>query len=222
MLRARSGSVLRDIDLAVKARSPTNIVHPSLDLKSWMRRTPSCDEARPAKCPCCQAPSRPLGKALGLWGHGLRYRQQRGPMQPGAVPQILTVPLRRYWCRHCHAVLQVVPRGVLPHKHFAAAALVLALFLFGLQGLPAAQVRQQISPWTQLGLSAQGGWHTIKRWLLAQRQGRLFPQVRAVPKDFTLRQVAQRVATTALSFAPPGTWGLSPPERAFYGGAQMA
>jgi len=103
-------------------------------------------------------------------------------MQPGAVPQTLTVPLRRYWCRYCHAVLQVVPRGVLPHKHFAAAALVLALFLFGLQGLPVAQVRQQI----------------------------------------TLRQVAQRVATTAMSFAPPGTWGLSPPERAFYGGAQMA
>ena len=74
----------------------------------------------------------------------------------------------------------------------------------------------------QLGPSAQGGWHTLKRWLLALRQGRLFPQVRAVPRDFTLRQVAQRVATTAQSFAPPGTWELSPPERAFYGGAQMA
>ncbi len=106
MRRARSGSVLRDIDLAaVKARSATNIVLPWLDLNSWMQRTPSCscDEARSAKCPCCQAPSSPQGKALGLWGHWLRYRQQRGPMQPGTVPQIVTVPLRRYWCRHCHA-----------------------------------------------------------------------------------------------------------------------
>ena len=187
-----------------------------------MQRTPSSDEARPAKCPCCQAPSRPLGKPLGLWGHGLRHRQQRGPLQPGAPQQIVTVPLRRYVCRHCHAVLQVVPRGVLPHKHFAAAAIVLALCLFGLQGLSAEKVRQQISPWATLGPSAQGGWHTLQRWIVAQQKGRLFPQVRATPADFTGRQVAQRVATTALAFAPPGTWGLSPLQRAFFGGAQMA
>lgn len=157
-----------------------------------------------------------------MWGHGLRSRQQRGPLLPGGRAQVVAVLLRRYLCRGCGAVLQVGPRGVLAHKHFSASAIVLALWLFGMQGLSAAQVRQRVSPWAVVGVSAQDSWRTLKRWLRAQQRGQLFLRVRPAPAHFTGRQVAQRVATTAMSLAPPGTWSLGPQERAFWGGAQMA
>lgn len=157
-----------------------------------------------------------------MWGHGLRSRQQRGPLLPGGRAQVVQVLLRRYLCRGCGAVLQVAPRGVLAHKHFSASAIVLALWLFGMQGLSAAQVRQRMSPWAVVGVSAQDSWRTLKRWLRAQQRGQLFLRVRPAPAHFTGRQVAQRVATTAMSLAPPGTWSLGPQERAFWGGAHMA
>ena len=141
---------------------------------------------------------------------------------PGREPQTVQVALRRYWCRSCGAVVQVGPRGVLRHKHFSAAAIVLALWHFGFQGQSTAQVRQRISPWSPTQERVTSSWAALKRWLEAQWQGRLFRAVRKAPAEFSGPQRAQRVAMAAMSLAPPQCWGLGPPERAFFGGAHLA
>ncbi len=178
-------------------------------------------EARPGRCPQCQAASRPLGQALGLWGHGLRMRQQRGPLGPGEEPKTVQVALRRYRCRHCKAVVQVGPRGVLRHKHFSAAAIVLAMWCVGFAAMSTAQVRQRISPWTPTQERRTSSWAAVNRWLLDQRQGRLFRTVRPAPVVFSRPLQAQRVAMAAMSLAPPACWGLGLPQRAFFGGAHL-
>ena len=202
-------------------QSQTTIVHSGLDLNAWLKRTPTVQEARPGQCPRCQRASRPLGLRLGLWGHGLRLRQQRGPLCPGGRPLTVQVALRRYRCRPCGAVVQVGPRGVLRHKHFSAAAIVLALWLLGCQGASTPQARSRVSPWSPTAERRSCSWAAPKRWLGAQQQGRLFRSVRPAPTEFSAAQRAQRVAQTAMSLAPPCCWELGPPQRAFYGGAQL-
>lgn len=186
---------------------------------------PSVDEARPGQCPVCAAASRPLGGKLNLWGHGLRERQLRGPQEPLGSPQTVVLLLRRYQCQRCSAILTVMPQGVVPGRYYAAPAIALALVLFALRKLPAAQVRKHTSPWRVVGDAAQDGWSTLVRWCRAAKKGALFalsfPDVRPCPADFTLRQVAERVALALCALAPPGPSGLSPEHRAFVGGGLM-
>lgn len=182
---------------------------------------PSVDEARPGQCPVCEAASRPVGGKLNLWGHGLRERQLRGPQEPTGPAQLVALWTRRYQCQRCKALVQVVPQGVLPRRYYAAPAIALALVLFALRGLPAAQVRARISPFGVVGATAAAGWTTLVRWCRALRNGRLFPQVRPAPADFTLRQVAERCAAAIGSLTPPGTEALGPESRAFFGGGLM-
>ncbi len=163
-----------------------------------------------------------MGQPLLLWGHGLRMRQQRGPLVPGEAPKTVQVALRRYLCRPCGAVVAVGPRGVLRHKHFSAAAIVLALWYLGFKGLPTPQVRQRISPWSPTQERLTSSWAAPKRWLFCQQQGRLFRTVRKAPAEFSEQERAQRVAMAAMSRAPPQCWALGPPERAFFGGAHLA
>src|SRR5690348_13799716 len=113
-------------------QSPPTIIQSTLPIKSWIERTPSVDEARPPQCPFCEAVSRPVGEPLGLHGHGLRERQLRGPLGPEQEPQMCVVRVRRYLCRRCGATLTVVPQGVLPRRLFSAAAIGLALCLWGI------------------------------------------------------------------------------------------
>src|ERR1017187_6389959 len=47
-------------------------------------------------CPCCGRAGNPTGKQLGIIGHGLRERQQRGPLVASGAPQMVTVQVRRY------------------------------------------------------------------------------------------------------------------------------
>ena len=182
---------------------------------------PSVDEARPGQCPVCGAASRPVGGKLNLWGHGLRERQLRGPQEPTGPAQLVLLWTRRYQCQCCTAIVQVVPQGVLPRRYYAAPAIALALVLFALRGLPAAQVRSRISPFGVVGATAAAGWTTLVRWCRALRNGTLFPHVRPCPADFTLRQVAQRCAAAIGSLAPPGIEALGPESRAFIGGGLM-
>lgn len=208
--------------MTVKDRSPIRIVHSHLDLKTWLARTPTADEARPGQCPACQAPGRPLGERLGLWGHGLRQRQQRGPLEPEGPSQTVVLSARRYLCTRCRALVLVVPRGVMPRRHYAAAAIALALFLYGFLGLPLPEVRRRVSPWRVVGAAAATGWATLVRWVGAARRGALFCCVRPCPKDFSLRQVAQRAAATLCAFALPGEAAAGTETAAFYGGMRMA
>lgn len=184
-------------------------------------RRPTVDEARPGQCPVCAAASRPLGGPLGLWGHGLRERQLRGPLDPTGPPQTVQIQLRRYLCRSCHAVVLVMPQGVVPRRYYTAPALALALALFALCRLPAKEVRKRVNPWQVVGATAADGWSTLVRWCKALQKGELFDFIRPCPADFTLRQVAERAAATFLSLAPPGTQGLGPEVRAFFGGGLM-
>lgn len=166
-----------------------------------------------------------MGGPLGLWGHGLRERQLRGPQEPLGSPQTVVLRVRRYQCQRCMAIVTVIPQGVVPRRYYAAPTIALALVLFSLRRLPTAEVRHHVCPWRVVGDAAQDGWSTLRRWCRAAHKGALFvpgfPDVRSCPTDFTLRQVAERVAAALISLAPPGTSEHSPEFRAFFGGGLM-
>jgi hypothetical protein len=197
-------------------RSDIRFVQAALDVKSWLARPPRVDEVRPGRCPACDAPSRPIGGLLGLHGHGLRERHQWGPAEFGGAPALLGILLRRYMCQSCGAVVVVGPRGVVRRRLYSAGAIALALALYGIAGLAPAEVRRQVSPLGIVGPTAAAGWASMRRWSRAVRARTLFPAVRALPADATLRQVAGRAATTLAAYAP-GSAGLSIESAAFLG-----
>jgi len=186
-----------------------------------MKQTPNTDEVRPGRCPCCGEPSRPAGKALGLRGHGLRERQQLGPLEPDDKPAEIVVAGRRYRCRGCGAVIVVVPRGMLPRRRYSASAIGWALALFGLRQRPMAEVRRRTSPWRIVGAAAAAGWAALSRWVDAIRERRLFARVRAAPTEWTKRQVAERAAGSLAAHAPTGR-GRAIEAQAFFGAALTA
>jgi hypothetical protein len=200
-----------------KARSNTTIVRSAIDVKRWMERTPSVDEARPGQCPKCAAASRPVGRGLQIWGHGLRDRQQRGPLEPLGDPVEITIRVRRYVCRLCTAVIVVVPLGVIAGRLFCAAAIGLAVALFGVAKLPMGEVRRRVSPWQHVGTSAEGSWLSLRRWVHAIRARRLFASVRPAPSRFTAREIAARAAQTLAALAPPSLAAVAIEHRVFAG-----
>ena len=124
--------------------------------------------------------------------------------------------VRRYQCQPCGAVVVVVPRGLVWRRLYSAGGIALALALWGVAGLSPAEVRGHVSPLRIVGATAAAGWASLRRWARAVRAGRLFPVVRALPTDATLRQVAARAATTLAAYAP-GAGGLSIESAAFIG-----
>jgi hypothetical protein len=97
----------------------------------------------------------------------------------------------------------VVPRGVVYRHVFSANAIGLALALWAVRLLTAAEVRARVSPWATVGFRAVAGWASLRRWV--RRAARLWPAVRQWPQDWTLRQAAERVVSTLSAFAPgPG------------------
>jgi len=185
-----------------------------------MERPPTVDEVRPGRCPACEAPSRPVGGLLGLHGHGLRERHQWGPAMLGAAAAINAILARRYQCQPCGAVVLVVPRGILRRRLYSAGAIALALALWGVAGLAPPEVRRRVSPFAIVGATAAAGWASLRRWAGAVRARRLFPVVRALPAEASLRQVAARVATTLAAYVP-GTGGLPIDSAAFLGAAHV-
>lgn len=131
---------------------------------------------------------------------------------------MLVVQVRRYRCRRCRAVCTVVPRGVVRRRHFSAGAIGCALFLYGHERLSARTVRDRIGGF---GSQDAGGWVTLRRWVAAVGQGRLF-SVRSSPVDFTGRQTAERAAMTLASFAPPAARATSLGEQVFMGAEILA
>jgi hypothetical protein len=202
-----------------RGRSTQTIVHSAIDSKSWLARIPSVEEVRPGQCPRCAAASRPVGQGLQIWGHGLRDRQSRGPLEPLGDPVEVTLRVRRYVCRPCRAMIVVVPLGVIAGRLFAAMAIGLALTLFGVEGLPLAKVRQRVSPWQRVGATAHVSWLAVRRWVRAIREGRLFASVRCSPAHHTARQVAERAAMTLAALAPPSLAAAEVAERVFAGAA---
>jgi len=129
---------------------------------------------------------------------------------------------RRYRCQRCGAILQVVPRGVLRNRLYSAAAVALALALWGVEGLAPAEVRRRASPWRRVGATAAESWASLRRWARAVRAAALFARVRAAPADARLREVAARVATTLAAFAPSSADALPLASRAMLGAAHVS
>jgi Domain of unknown function (DUF6431)/zinc-finger of transposase IS204/IS1001/IS1096/IS1165 len=178
---------------------------------------PSVEEARPACCPRCEAASRPIDGPLGLHGHGMRARQVRGPLEADGEPTTLELDVRRYRCRTCGAVSTVLPRGLVPRRHFSSAAIGQALLRYGRLQQSRREVRRHTSPWRIVGDAAQAGWATLGRWIGALAGRGLFGQVRAAPAAFTARQRAERAALTLAALAPAGLGYRSLMEQVFAG-----
>jgi hypothetical protein len=182
-----------------------------VDVNSWAVDLPDVAAVRPSLCPECGAAGRPLGRKLGIVGHGVRDRQVRGPAAPGVRASMRLVRARRYRCRGCSAVLVVVPRGVLARRHFAAGAIALALLRYS-QGARVADIRRELG-----GQGDTAAWPTMRRWARAAASVRLWKCVRASPPDWGLRRRAERAAMTLLAHAPATASTMSVDARVFIG-----
>ena len=111
----------------VKKRGMQKVIRSQFDVKNWVDRAPSVDEARPSHCLGCGRGSRPPGGRLGLHGHGRRMRQVLGPPTPAALPALRLFSVRRYLCTRCDASMTVVPSEVLTKRLYSAATIAMLL-----------------------------------------------------------------------------------------------
>lgn len=207
--------------MQIRRRSGQGIVHSEVDVKKWAERLPSVQAVRPRCCSGCGAASCPYGQPMVLVGHGTRERQVRGPLWPGMKPGVLVLRVRRYRCRKCAAITTVLPRGLVARRYYSGGAIALALLLLGVRGQSMQQVRRAVCAW-QVSFEAPGQWNTVSQWLQAICEKRLYAQVRPWPPAFGLRQRAERVATTLLSYAPASLGPLGPEEQVFVGAGLAA
>ncbi len=84
-------------------------------------------------------------------------------------------------------------------RHFGAAAIALALFRFG-AGDRLVDIRREVG-----GHGETAAWPTLRRWVRAGRQSRLWSCVRGSPPDWDPRQAAERIAMTLVAYAPAAT-----------------
>jgi len=183
-----------------------------------MNRLPSVEEARPAQCPCCGVPSRPVGQRLNVQGHGERKgRQMRGPPEVGAKPVQVLLTLRRYLCRCCKATMTVGPMGLLTRRLFGAAAVGLALCLWGLHKESTTRVYEQVNPWQRP--QEMQGWRQLGRWALGIQQGELFRGLCPGSLPLSLRAVAERAAAALGARCSPQLWGQRISQQVFAGAA---
>lgn len=131
------------------------------------------------------------------------------------------VQLRRYRCRRCQAVITVGPLGLMRGWLFTAPAIAWAMALYGLARVAAAEVRQRVSPWSIVGATSAGTWASLKRWIRAVREGRLFAAVRRCPANWSPRQVAARVAAAIAAMALPADGDQYLDHHAWHGAAQL-
>jgi hypothetical protein len=209
------GTIMRDHG------AQRSIIRSELDVKGWLEASPSVDAVRPGRCPRCGGAGSPPGLLRGLHGHGLRERQFRGPGGPGASPAIVVLAVRRYRCQPCGAVVTVVPRETATGRLYTTSAVAWALALFGVARLPAAHVRRSTSPWRVVGAAAVRRWVTLRRWVAAVVEGRLFCRLPRPPNGCDARQAAGRIAIAVSAHAPPTLASVPLPARAFFGAVHL-
>jgi hypothetical protein len=167
------------------------------DVERWLRRMPTVEEARPATCPLCGAPSCPVGAGLGLHGHGVRSRQAWGPLSTEEEPEIHDVPVRRYQCQSCGQTITVAPESMARRYLYMVTTMAAALWQWARRREPARRVRQRLSPLRIQGASRPGQWDSLSRWT-AQCE-RLWPEAapslrRAVDAAAPVREQAAQVS----------------------------
>lgn len=161
----------------------------------------------------CGEASRPVGGGLGLYGHGLRDRQVRGPQEPDGPPTWVVIACRRYACTACDAVLTVVPRGIAPRRHYGHAAIALAFALWAIVGEPIAEVRRRVCAW-RISQERATRWPALARWARTARDS--FGDA-----GMALVAAAARSAQIAIGRAPPELRHESRWAQAFAGGSAM-
>lgn len=154
-----------------------------------------------------------------LHGHGTKERQQRGPKNPDGAPTLTALRVRCYRCQACGAVIRSAPSTVCYRRLYSAPAIGFALALWGLLQVSVAEVRARTSPWKIIGASAPTRWPTLRRWVKAVRNKKLFARVRRCPDHFSPKQVAERAAATLSGLALASTATLPILAQAFYGAA---
>ncbi len=157
-----------------------------------------------------------------MHGHGTRTRQVRGPSGPGRPAVTVEILARRYRCILCRAVIVVVPREIRARRLYSAAAIGLALALWGLAGKTSTEVRRLISPASIVGETAATGWVTLRRWARAVANQQLVAWALGARPHATLRQVAASAAVALAASASPATRTLPLEQRAFFGAAHAA
>ena len=182
-------------------QSPCGFLRSEISVKKWIENVPSVGTVRPPKCRHCGHASREPGRSLGLYGHGMRTRQLRGPMSAVTAPEEFEIRLRRYQCQRCQATMTVGPAGLLPRLLFTAPAIALALLLW-LGGATHAAVRSDVSPWRVIGAAAQVRWNSLIRWARAAGCGRVWPRIQ-VEATSTPREIARRAVAILANRGPP-------------------
>ncbi len=210
------GTIMRD------HRAQISIIRSELDVKGWVEAPPSVDAVRPGRCPGCGGAGSPPGLPLGLQGHGLRARQLRGPGGPGAQPALVVLAVRRYRCQPCGTVVTVVPRETAPGRLYTLSAVAWALALFGAARLPEADVRRSTSPWRVVGAAAARRWQSLRRWVAAVSEQRLFVRLLRPPHACSVRHAAEQIAIAVSAYAPRTLASVPLPARAFFGAVHAA
>lgn len=162
-----------------------------------------------------------MGKGLNLHGHGQRERQVRGPLYPGGKPIQVVIALRRYLCRSCRATMTVGPMGLLTRRLFSAAAVGLALCLWGLEKQKEAAVYELVNSWRRPPEQAFTGWRQLMRWARAIAQGRLFGGLLPGSPPQTPRAVAERAAAALGARCSPALC-TAPMSQQVFAGAALA
>ncbi len=158
-----------------------------------------------------------MGGPLNLHGHGVRDRQLRGPLDAEQPGQLLSLCVRRYQCKRCGATITVGPCGLLCRRLFVAAAIGLALCLWGHDRLDAHKVREQVNPLKYTSPYAAPGWGQLQRWVKAQLCGRLFGGIILGEVRAPLRAVAHRIAVALSTLSPPQQFEQSMARQVFLG-----
>jgi Domain of unknown function (DUF6431) len=204
-----------------RRQSGEGIVYSTIGVKKWAENLPSSAQVRPGCCSRCGAASQPLGAAVVLHGHGIRWRQVRGPASAEGGPETVVVAVRRYRCQRCGAITTVLPGGLCARRHYSASAIGLALCLFGLVGLSMGETRERVCTW-RVGFELSR-WTTLRNWVDAVGAGQLLPRIvawRPWLAGGSLRHGAERAAACLCALAPAGSG--SPVEQAFAGAALAA
>lgn len=133
----------------------------------------------------------------------------------------MVVATRRYLCVACRALITVVPRGVSRWRHYSAAAIGIALALYGVLRDSPRGVRRQVSSWPIVGASAAVGWVTLGRWVAAARRGELFRRLGGAVGQ-TAREIAEHAARRLTAHAPASSRGQPITVQAWLGATAIA
>jgi hypothetical protein len=114
----------------------------------------------------------------------------------------------------------VLPASAVARKHFSAAAIALALALWGLCGQSVEQVRGLVNDWKHTG-AMPGRWRSLTRWAEQVAAGSLFSELE-VRVEGTARRVAARAAQVLCGHAPPAERGQPVAWQAFVGASHVS